>query len=156
MNEVRILRSPIVTLRRSVVGRSARQCNCLREAASPPLEVVSNTFNLVFRGMTKICGLARRVQDHVSAANQRQGRTVPPHPDRGLGHRPALQLIAGPQEGLTGLPASLQSPPTPHRHRRLATYHQVDQRPWTAHLGRRGLFRLTAVQSAAAGVGEGP
>ncbi|MGW3857883.1 hypothetical protein, partial [Micromonospora arida] len=34
-----------------------------------------------------------------------------------------------------GLPTSLQSPPTPHRHRRPTTHHQVDQRPWTAQLG---------------------
>ena len=65
--------------------------------------------------------------------NQRQGRTLPPHPRRRLGTRPLLHLRNRTPQSPARLAASLQSPPPPHRHRRQTTHHQVDQRPWAVH-----------------------
>ena len=68
------------------------------------------------------------------AADQRQDRTLPPHPGRRMGLRPLLRLR--PTNATSRPPrlaALLQSPPSPLRHRRPATDHPTDQRPWTSH-----------------------
>lgn len=46
------------------------------------------------------------------------GRTLQPHPRRGMGVRPDLPLRCDTGSRLPDLPASLQPPPTPNRHRR--------------------------------------
>ena len=51
-------------------------------------------------------------------ADQREGRTLQPHPRRRMGLRPALPLRRTPAQPPTPTGCILQSPPTPHRHRR--------------------------------------
>ena len=71
----------------------------------------------------------------VPAPNQRQGRTVQPHPARRMGLRPALPVRSRPRRRPPRLAASLQSPPSPHLTRRQAA-DQQDRRHqplWAEH-----------------------
>ena len=69
-------------------------------------------------------------------ADQRENRTVPPHPRRRLGLLPPLQRRISPPSSTPGMAALLQSPQTPHRHRQ-SSAHQPDlkQPDWAPHLG---------------------
>ncbi|MFK4540418.1 hypothetical protein RKD29_007954 [Streptomyces tendae] len=68
------------------------------------------------------------------AADERQGRTLPPHPGRRLGPGTLLLQRISPPQSPAGLAPSLQSPPLPHRNRRQTTRHQVDQRHWAVQV----------------------
>ncbi len=84
----------------------------------------------------------RRPGDHpeedpaLPAPDQRQDRTLPPHPGRGLGFQGVLRLRNSP----TGCPARMaprvQPPPAPLGHREAVTYHPVEQPGWASQLGR--------------------
>jgi transposase InsO family protein len=67
--------------------------------------------------------------------DQRQDRTLPPHPRR-LGLRPVLPLRNRPPHRPASMAPPLQPPPTPHRHRQSHPHHPPTQPDWTAHLGR--------------------
>src|SRR6476469_4418250 len=71
----------------------------------------------------------------LSAANQRQGRTVQPHPARGMGLRPDLPQRHRPRSNTPRLASHLQSPPRPHRTRRQTTRQPRHQPVGTEHLG---------------------
>src|SRR3954470_7408273 len=83
----------------------------------------------------------RRNQNHreedpaASTTNQRQGRTVPSHPARGMGLHPTLDLRDPTGQRLHALHPLLQSPPTPWR-ARLGNppQHPPGQPPRGAHL----------------------
>ena len=68
----------------------------------------------------------RRTRHHpqthppLPATDQRQNRTLPPHPGRRLGLCPVLQLRNRTPSSPAGLAPLLQSPPSPLRHRRQA------------------------------------
>src|SRR5689334_16872345 len=66
--------------------------------------------------------------------DQRQDRTLPPHPGRRLGLRPPLPIRNPTPHSPTRMAPLLQSPPTPLRPRRSATHHPTDQPPWTSQL----------------------
>jgi hypothetical protein len=71
----------------------------------------------------------RRARHHteedpsLSSANERQDRTVPPHPRRRLGSLPPLQHRVSPPRSTTGMAPRIQLPQAPHR-RRSQTTHQ--------------------------------
>ncbi len=68
--------------------------------------------------------------------NQRQDRTLPPHPDRRVGlSTPLHQRVPTPQSP-TRLAPRVQPPPTPHRHRRPTTHHPLNQPVRAVQLGR--------------------
>ena len=73
---------------------------------------------------------ARRRHPHphpaLPARDQRQGRTVQPHPPRRMGLRPTLELRRPTHPRLDRLAPPLQPSPTPHRHRR-PTHHPCQQ-----------------------------
>ena len=69
------------------------------------------------------------------APDQRQDRTLPPHPRRRLGLRPPLRVQPRPPRRTPSLAALLQSPPSPQRHRSPATNQPADQPAWTSQLG---------------------
>ena len=71
------------------------------------------------------------------AADQRQDRTLPPHPRRRLVQAPPLQQRVRPPSGATVLAARVQPPPAPHRHRQGPVHHPVDQPAWSVHLAGR-------------------
>ena len=71
------------------------------------------------------------------APDQRQGRTVQPHPARGMGLRPRLPLRSRTRSRLPRLAPHLQSPPRPHRTQGQVTSRPRAQPPWTEHLRRR-------------------
>jgi len=59
------------------------------------------------------------------APDQRQDRTIPPHPGLRLGLQTLLPLRSRPPQSPTRLAARLQPPPTPHRDRQGRTHHPV-------------------------------
>ena len=69
------------------------------------------------------------------AADEREDRTLPPHPRRRLGPRPLLRLRKLPPRRPTQLAALPQSPQAPLRHRN-HTHQQTQQPPRTPHLDR--------------------
>ena len=118
------------------------------------------------RGLLPLTGLGSRPQHNrrdpqthppLPTPNQRQSRTVPPDPARGMGPPTRLDLRPATPQRLRRLPPLLQSPPLPRRPRLGNTHHhpappppgQPPQRPQlgigpTAH-------RLWAVPCAAGG-----
>ena len=86
------------------------------------------------------CAAARdhpQTDPALPAPDQRQDRTLPPHPGRRLGLRPVLRLRNRTPRRPARLAALLQSPPRPLRHRRPATHHPTDQPPWTSQLAAK-------------------
>ena len=68
------------------------------------------------------------------APDQRQDRTLPPHPVRRLGLRPPLRLRNRTPRSTPRMAALLQSPPSPQRHRRPTADQPPDQPAWTSQL----------------------
>src|SRR5207237_5537010 len=71
---------------------------------------------------TLASGLRRDQHDReedasASATDERQGRALPPHPARGMGLHPTLDLRSATSARLPALHPLLQSPPTPRRAR---------------------------------------
>ncbi len=64
--------------------------------------------------------------------DQRQDRTLPPHPVRRLGLRPPLRLRNRPPRRPASLAALLQSPPSPQRYRRPTADQPPEQPAWAA------------------------
>ena len=89
--------------------------------------------------------LAQSLQTHphegqenppLPASNQRQSRTLPPHPPRGMGLHPPLEQRTTTPRRLPRIPPLLQSPPNPQRARLANTrQHHREQPPRHAHLG---------------------
>jgi hypothetical protein len=69
-----------------------------------------------------------------TAPDQRQGRTLQPHPPRGMGLRPRLQLRSRTTTTARQLAAHLQPSPLPHRPRGPTTDHPRRQPPWALQL----------------------
>ena len=82
----------------------------------------------------------RRARHHpeedpaLPAADQRQDRTLPPHPGRGLGLQEVLQLRISPTRRSASMDPRVQPPPAPLGHRQGLTHHQVGQPGWASHL----------------------
>jgi transposase InsO family protein len=74
-------------------------------------------------------GIRREEDPPLPATNQRQDRTIPPHPGRRLGLHPPLPIRTRTPSSPTPLAPLLQSPPTPLSHRRQTTHHPTDQPP---------------------------
>ncbi|PWK64398.1 hypothetical protein BCL76_11542 [Streptomyces sp. CG 926] len=70
-------------------------------------------------------------------ADQRQGRTLQPHPPRRVGLPTALHLERRADRNPGRLPPHLQPPPLPHRTRRTPTHHPRQQPCGSIHLARR-------------------
>ena len=87
------------------------------------------------------------------APDQRQDRTIPPHPGRRLGLRPALRLRDPPPSRPTRLAALLQSPPA-HSAIGGTTHQQAQQPAWTSHLGLVRA-RIGPTASRCAGTADG-
>ena len=85
------------------------------------------------------CGRDQAPPDpSLPAPDQRQGRTVQPHPARGVGLRPRVPLRGRTRSRLPRLAPHLQSPPRPHRTQGQVTSRPRAQPAWTEQLGPRG------------------
>ena len=80
-------------------------------------------------------GITPEEDPALPAADQRQDRTVPPHPGRGLGVQEVLQLRVSPPRRSASMGPRVQPPPAPLGHREALTHHQVGQPGWASHLG---------------------
>ena len=80
-------------------------------------------------------GITHQEDPALPTPDQRQDRTLPPHPGRRLGLRPLLRQRDRPPRRPARLAPHLQSPPAPHRHRRQTTDQPTDQPAWTSQLG---------------------
>ena len=87
------------------------------------------------------------------ATDQRQGRALQPHPGRRMGLRRAYLSDDGPRRDLRRLAALLQSPPTPHRHRRPRPRRPRSQRHGELSVGE-GLPDLVAALVVAQAAGD--
>lgn len=76
----------------------------------------------------------RQAAPHLPPPDQRQGRTLPPHPARRVGLPKALHQQPRAHRSPDRLPARLQLPSLPHRTRRPATHHPSQQRCGSIHL----------------------
>ena len=81
-------------------------------------------------------GHHRQEDPPLPTPDERQDRTIPPHPGRRLGLRPLLRHRDRTPRSTTRLAAHLQSPPAPQRHRRQTTDQPTEQPAWTSHLER--------------------
>jgi hypothetical protein len=70
------------------------------------------------------------------AALERQGRALPPHPERRMGQITELAHQPPPRPRPGIVPSLLQPPPTPHLTRRPATHQPRSPRPRAGHLDR--------------------
>src|SRR5690606_12735103 len=94
--------------------------------------------------LTPVARDLHRTRDHalpdppLPTPDERQDRTLPPHPRRRLGLRPRLHL----RDRTTRCPGSMdprvQPPPPPHRLREQATDHPIDQPVRSVHLAPPG------------------
>ena len=82
----------------------------------------------------------RRARHHpqanpaLPAPDQRQDRTLPPHPGRGLGLQEVLHLRVSPTRRSASMGPPVQPPPAPLSNREGRTHHQVGQPGWASHL----------------------
>src|SRR5690606_15847411 len=121
--------------------------------------------------LTPVARDLHRTRDHalpdppLPTPDERQDRTLPPHPRRRLGLRPRLHL----RDRTTRCPGSMdprvQPPPPPHRLREQATDHPIDQPVRSVHLGlvtdalaerAEGPDRDVAVRALSCRLGDGP
>ena len=91
--------------------------------ASPPKGHARQRIMLWLRAIRLNPRPRRRPQEDppLPAADQRKGGETQPHPKPGMGLRPDLPHRRGTRGDLPSLGPSLQSAPTPHRHRRQVT-----------------------------------
>ena len=66
------------------------------------------------------------------APDQREDRTLPPDPGRGLGIQEVLQLRVSPTRRSASMGPRVQPPPAPLSHRQGRTHHQVGQPGWAS------------------------
>jgi hypothetical protein len=118
-------------------GSSAGPCPGSPPAASGS----SGSSRQRFRLQTpRLARCLRRARHHpeedspLQTPDQRQDRTLPPHPRRRLGILTPLPDRDRPTERSPGMAASLQSPPSPHRHRNQTAPQQNHQPGWAVHL----------------------
>jgi hypothetical protein len=80
-----------------------------------------------------------RPQTHsaLPAPDQRQDRTLPPHPRRRVGVQTVLRLRNSPPPSPPSLDPRIQSPQTPHRDRQGRTHHPLNQPARALHLASR-------------------
>ena len=81
-------------------------------------------------------GITPKTDPALPAPDQRQDRTLPPHPGRRLGLQEALHLRISPPRSPASMAPRVQPPPAPHRDRQTPTHHPLDQRPRAVHLAQ--------------------
>ena len=129
-------------------------------AASPCERVLSDNGS-AYRSLLwrDVCAAARdQAHPHpaLPATDQRQDRTLPPHPVRRLGLRPLLRLRERTPRRPASMAARVQPPPTPHRLREQATHHPLDQPPGSVHLVQPAIITRTSERYASSRTIEPP
>jgi transposase InsO family protein len=78
----------------------------------------------------------KRTRPPLPATDQRQDRTLPPHPGRRLGVQTFLYQRTPTSGGYASMDSPVQPPPAPHRDRQDHTHQRLNQPGWSVHLGR--------------------